>query len=400
MRQKRDPALHGDQTLAFPPEFQLLFCCARAQMDERHAARIKSLIRAGLVWDRLVDVARRHGMLPLLHWHLDRLCPEAVPGPERSVLAACFKANAGRAAFQTGELLRVLQILEQDNIPAIPYKGVALAQSLFGRFDLREAGDLDIIVRPDDLEHVTRLVLMEGYAPFCVSRHHRANTRGIPHRVFEHKLHGTLLELHWGIAGARYGFADDLDRIWDRLNRTTLAGATIRTFAPDDLLFILSVHGAKHVWERIKWVCDIAQLLHSNPDGDWDRAVQRAADLGQRRIVLLALGLANCLLGAELPESIESKVRAENALVPLRNRVFANLLESRTPSLKRSLRYLLFPLLVRERLGQRTIYALSLGKRLVVQLPNTLDKACSYTLPSGHGSGDETVPALPDRRRS
>jgi hypothetical protein len=400
MRQKRDLTVHDDCTLAFPPEFQMLFCCARAQRDERHSERIDRLIRAGLDWDRLVDVARWHGVLPLLHWHLDQICPDAVPGLHRSVLQACFSANAGRAAFQTGELLRVLRILEHDNVPAIPYKGVALAQSLFGRIDLREAGDLDVIVRPGDLEHVTQLLLMEGYLPLHVSRNHRANTRGIPHRAFEHKLHGTLLELHWGIAGARYGFADDLDRMWDRLNCTTLAGATIRTFTPDDLLLILSLHGAKHVWERIKWVCDIAQLLDCNPNGDWDRAVERAADLGERRIVLLALCLANGLLDAELPKTVAATVRAETALASLRNRVFATLLESRTPGLRRSLRYVIFPLLVRERLRDRGIYAFSLVKRLVVHFPNTLGKACGYALQTGRRTRRAALPAVGDRRHA
>ncbi len=92
----------------------------------------------------------------------------------------------------------------------------------------------------------------------------------------------------------------------------TVAGRVMKTPSPEDLLLILSMHAAKHVWGRLLWLCDIAQIVQrENLNWDWIRF--RAQELGIERILHVTLLLANRLLAAEIPASMENPVVADRA---------------------------------------------------------------------------------------
>jgi hypothetical protein len=55
---------------------------------------------------------------------------------------------------------------------------------------------------------------------------------------------------------------------------------------------ILCLHGAKHGWERLKWVFDIAGILRRHPDFDWAALHRLARAYGCRKMIALGLNLA------------------------------------------------------------------------------------------------------------
>ncbi len=79
----------------------------------------------------------------------------------------------------------------------------------------------------------------------------------------------------------------------------------VRALAPEDLLLILLVHGAKHLWERLIWLCDLAELLAVSPDLDWPRVLEAAHQRGVQRMTALGLALARDVLGVSLPRPVE-----------------------------------------------------------------------------------------------
>jgi hypothetical protein len=81
-----------------------------------------------------------------------------------------------------------------------------------------------------------------------------------------------------------------------------------RTLRAQDLLLVLCVHAAKHVWVQLSWLCDIAQLAKS-PQLDWNAIQDDARHLGIERIVSLNLLLAHKLLGAPLLPQIQKRLR-------------------------------------------------------------------------------------------
>jgi hypothetical protein len=85
-----------------------------------------------------------------------------------------------------------------------------------------------------------------------------------------------------------------------------------------DLLLILCVHGTKHLWERLQWITDLAQLLRLNaqlsPDDagalDWERVRGLAVRFRVERMVALGLILAHDVLAAPVPPQVLGWARA------------------------------------------------------------------------------------------
>jgi hypothetical protein len=71
------------------------------------------------------------------------------------------------------------------------------------------------------------------------------------------------------------------------------------------------VHGAKHRWERLGWLCDVAEIVRSPKGLNWDQAIESAARVGAERILLLGLSLANELLGAAPPADVAKAIQRD-----------------------------------------------------------------------------------------
>jgi hypothetical protein len=82
-------------------------------------------------------------------------------------------------------------------------------------------------------------------------------------------------------------------------------GQTVMTFSPEDLLVYLCAHGAKHVWEKLIWIVDVAGLIHRHPNPDWDRVYELAVEQRCERVLFLGLRLARDMIGASVPYEME-----------------------------------------------------------------------------------------------
>ena len=120
-----------------------------------------------------------------------------------------------------------------------------------------------------------------------------------------------LVELHWAITSWTFFFPLNPACLWERLETGSLEDTPVRTLAPEDLLLILCVHGAKHYWSRLGWICDVAELLRVHPGLKWTALLLQAKQLGGRRILFLGLFLAHVLLGASLPEEVWKEINAD-----------------------------------------------------------------------------------------
>jgi hypothetical protein len=311
------------------PEIELLLCCARTVRSPEVTARIRALLQESMDWEYLLRTARRHGVAPLLYWHLDATCSDAVPENTFDRLRDHFRANGLRNLFLTGELLRILNAFEAREILAIPYKGPALAASVYGNLALREFNDLDILIHRGDVPKAKEVLTSMGYqARYWLTRTQEAaflrSQREHPFRRDDGK---SVVELHWGIA-ERHFFPLDTERLWERVNRIPLAGNTILNLSPEDMLLILCAHGTRHAWERLEWVCDVAELIRvRREDMGWEQLIAQARALGSERMLLLGLFLANDLLGATLPKKVSERVRADPTVKALAERTCEQLFQ-------------------------------------------------------------------------
>lgn len=307
-------------------EHELLLCCARTQPDEQTAERIRALAAQELDWDCLFRLAARHNLSPLLCWHLKTVAE--VPPTIQTRLRNSLSENSRRNLQLSAELLKLLQRFHQQNIRAIPYKGPVLAETVYGNLALREFVDLDVLVNKRDALTARDLLIADGYQPFFQldASQEAAFLDYQCEHVLSDDRRDVMVEIQWRVVPDYFSFRFDYEALWQRTQPTTFCNRQIAALSAEDTLLILCVHGSKHLWTRLGWVCDVAEALrHFRQELDWPLLEQRAEQSGSRRMLHLGLFLAQDLLAAELPEEIRRKVCADAAVKSLAEQVASRL---------------------------------------------------------------------------
>jgi Uncharacterised nucleotidyltransferase len=310
------------------PEKRLLLCCARTQLAPAFAEEIRGLVALPLDWGYLLAEAARNSLRPLLARHLSACAAEIVPPQQLKGLSDAVRANTARCLILTAQLIQVMDRFRQAGISAVPYKGPVIGVQAYEDITLREFEDLDIIVRQRDMPRINEVVTGLGYRPkFPWILSTGAGSALVPgeYQYREHSR-GVVLELHTENTLRHFPVAPDLDDLARHLVPVFLSGHEIRTFAPEDALVMLCIHGSKDFWERISWIADIAELILASPELDWDAVGARADSWNARRILHLGLALASEMLDARLPDEVAARVQDDRVAAALASEVAHRLL--------------------------------------------------------------------------
>jgi len=348
-------------------EVELLLLCARTRVDSEIAGRVETLLKEDIDWNYVLEIAGRHGVMPLLYWNLNAICPEAVPKPILDQLREYFQRNAQINMLMAGELLKLLNLFKANGISAVPYKGPALAATIYGNLALRPRFlDLDILVREQDVLKAKDLLLSQGYRPGyeLTPRQEMVLLQASHEYPFVNDDNKVAVELHWKITSRHFSFSLDHERLWKRVEPRRLAGEEVLTFSPEDLLLILCVHGAKHCWRVLEWICGVAELIRTNESLKWTQVIDQAKGTGSERMLFLGLFLASDLLGASLPGDVAQRVKADLAVralaVQVREQLFRKADSPPGPLDPKSFKKRLFHLRARERLQDRVRHCMHL----------------------------------------
>lgn len=304
-------------------EIAVLLACSRTHMDAAVAERLRFLLWQKLDWHYLLWLASWHRVSRLLFRQLKQLPAELVPATVREELNKQCEAQTRQSLFQLSELLKVLRLLANHGIAAAPFKGPAM---LYGDPGLRESEDLDILIQAGDFHAAKAVLLAQGFRPWELLSPGQETTylRYECGYTFEHESNKISVDLHWDFMRKYFALPLDLGLIWQRMQTATLAGQTIPQLSPEDLLLILCLHGGKHLWFGLNWICDVAELLRTTPQLDWQYVTAQAQRYGCQRLLGVGLHLAHRLLGTELP-SAAATLSTDPSVSGLAARVHAGL---------------------------------------------------------------------------
>ena len=365
---------------AIPPAGRAILAGAHSRADAIDHEVLATALGEVTDWDFLLRAASWHHVAGLLH-HAFQPHTAALPAHVQDDLHRMHGTISRHNLLLTGEVLRLLQAFEDADVPAVPLKGPALAALCYYRFSLRPAGDIDFLVPRPQFAAADAVLRAAGYrVASCAASTDEAMDAQIG-REYVHPERKAVAELHGYFLHAMHQFDLTPEAVWERLATTTLDGRTIPCLSPEDTLLYLCAHGAKHHYERLKWVCDIAELLRSDAALDWSVLWSRAHALRSRRLLLLGLHLADRLLGAPVPQSI-ARQAATNAAVQRMAQQVVRWLFTEPFHRPESLAAYRFHLQMRERWRDRRAYLAHLATlavqptakdRAFVPLPRALD---------------------------
>jgi len=282
--------------------------------------RVRALITSGLDWQPLMKAAGEHGVTPLVFSQLLAHFAELVPAEWRTRMRQKVEETAQRNLYLTAEMFRLANRFRAEGMLAVPYKGPLLATQAYGNFAMRQFSDLDFAIRQRDLPRAAALLAADGYnAVFGAITADEGTRPNHSEYQFVRPVGNVIVEMQTEVTLRYFPRALDFDALQGRLVRVSLAGGETLSFSPEDTLILLAVHGAKHFWERLLWIADIAELSQA-PDGiDWAEAFSRAQEMGVSRMLKLALYLAHRMLEAPLPDDVLEKVLRDQIAKKLGN---------------------------------------------------------------------------------
>jgi len=319
--------------LAARPEGQILICIARRSLDDGSADKLRQLLRSDLDWEYLLQMANRHCLIPLLYVHLSAVAPGTIPQRVMSRLGDTNHQNTQSSFFLTGELLKILECFEANNIDVVPFKGPTLALSAYVDVGLRQFADLDVLVHKQDVPRVKELLISRGFKPTPAlnSAQQAALLRFDCAYNFDNEQ-GVVLDVHWRFVEQHSLLAFDPSPFWNRLAPLSIGDKEVLTLSTEDLLLVLTLHGFTHFWERLGWICDVASLIDQQKNIDWRLVLENANKLGVRRILMLGLSLAGDLLDASIPAEMREAAETDAVVKRLAHQLQEQLfVERRAP---------------------------------------------------------------------
>jgi hypothetical protein len=291
---------------SFRREWAVLVECASPAFDNQ---RFLQLVHSA-DWSPLLALAEEHGVLGHLAVRVRGLEENLIPAEIRQTLVEHHREQVISTLGMTAELFRLLELFAAKDIPALVVKGPVLSIQAYGDPTLRGYGDLDLLVRQRDIRRATESLQSAGYRTTVPPS---AIDRGkIPGQyLFSQTDTKLVVELHNDYTLRYFPRRLPIEEFFARQIRVRLDAHEAPALSVEDELVLISIHGAKHLWERLLWIADVAALVSRQTGIDWARAQASAKAVGAEHLLHTGLRLAADLLHTPLPPEVAALVRQD-----------------------------------------------------------------------------------------
>lgn len=294
-------------------EDALIIACSRTVMPEFVAGLVRNFANDRLDWHYVKKASIKHGVLPLVYRNL-QAGGAGVPAETLDGMRKDSLYIVARNLYLAKVLLDTLRLFQDNGIFALPFKGPVLAENVYGDLTLRMFNDLDILVSPEDSWKAIELLTERGYIPYVQLSRSQLNAyqKTEDDMIMVHSDGKPVIELHWEMTGRVLPEPMDLELVGSRLRATQVLDVEVPDLSNEDLLIYLCIHGSRHMWERLEWICCIAELIRASDNLRWDDLFERAKSLRCRPILKHGLLLAYRLFDAALPESVVDNLKSDD----------------------------------------------------------------------------------------
>ncbi len=194
---------------------------------------------------------------------LAELLRELNPAPRAEIREAVYEWQRHHTLFTLGltaEMFRLLEHFAALGIEVLVTKGPVLSVRCYGDPGMRQYGDVDLIVRDKDIQRSTEAMIALGYAPKVPVTAIQAK-KSPGEYVFRKPNAQVLIEFHTERTFRYHPRPLQVENLFQRRALVTIDGRDVPALCLEDELILICIHGAKHFWERLMWIADVAALI-------------------------------------------------------------------------------------------------------------------------------------------
>ena len=310
------------------PELQFLLCCSHSELNKKQLILAKEIIEKKINWDLFTKLTLNHGMAPLVSRNVIKHFSKTVPEENKAVLRNFMIASTQSNLSLLKELINIFKLLTQNNIQCIPFKGLIVAQHIYGDFSMRKCGDIDILVKYDDFIKAKSIFLSQG---FQQTLDEQDEFDYLQMGLF-HDSRKINIDLHYGIPPKEVGIK--ASKLFTNVSYISIGNNNINTLSSIDMFLVLCINATKEYWNQSVYrYCDIHEFLKNNAI-DWDLLLKRANALKCKRMLYTALLVCRDLFAIPEEPDIVNKINSIPELKKIRNELMQQLLPTDTMNYK------------------------------------------------------------------
>jgi hypothetical protein len=262
-------------------------------------------------FDSLFLLADEHGVIAHLAGALSGIAGAQLSAKFVELLRSRQRTQLLFTLSMTAELFRMLELLRQAGIETIVVKGPVLSLRAYGDPAARQYVDLDLLVRNVDIKRAAEILVAAGYESKVPEA---AIAEGMIPGEYLFRRTGTkvIFELHTERTFRYFPRPLPIHEYFQRQTTLTLDGHAVPALSAEDEFVLISIHGAKHFWERLMWISDIAAMVHNRPELNWLEVRKNAMKVGAERMVRVALLLAEEVLAVPVRGEFREEIAADS----------------------------------------------------------------------------------------
>ena len=291
-----------------PLHNQLILATTQSTIDTSKVMEYLQETASTNSWNNCLQIAHIHAVLP--HFfkaakpHFDLISKE-----HQTFLTKLNKEIALENIKLSAELINIVKTLNDQNLPYISIKGPALSQEIYQDITIRQICDLDMLVDETDLLLVADILSNLGYEstlPLSLLKNQGFISLDNDF-TFLHPDKKIMVELHWKLFPTRHKMPLNFKTLYQDVKYITIKNQAITTLSIEHNLLYLTLHASKHVFEQLKWVCDIDRLIRNSPDLNFNTLYDEAKTIEVQEPFLLGLLMSHELYETPLPSALMKK---------------------------------------------------------------------------------------------
>jgi hypothetical protein len=292
-----------------PKETELLLLLSRVNPETPVLDTANLLVAPGIDWDSFVVASVKSGTANLIYKNLLRL--HNIPGDVLERFRNMYNNSVRNNILMVSEHDRIIDGLNDLSVDVISLKGPIASEEIFGDIGIYPSGDLDILVRIEDMGETCQYLESIGYClvdqAFVAYRDYFIHERY--HISFSNGRY--VIEPHWNLF-YRY-FTTPPEFWWDESITISSGGRKYLSLSPEKNVLYNAFRLFSKVFSELRFLAMLAEIVHRyEKELDWGKLFLYAKEYKFENLLRLTMRLSRDLLGAPVPED-----RAEiRGLVP------------------------------------------------------------------------------------
>jgi hypothetical protein len=282
-------------------------------------AGVRLLVASAKEWDALPSLARANQLSGYVGQCLRDF--RRAPASIRHRLQADHKNMVALDIMADRIVREVGAVLRDGGVRCIPLKGAALRHLVYPDPAFRSAVDIDLLVRPGELQSADDIMRSAGFERISDEPGRPVTAATFHERGFYRPTTKTLVEIHDNLSQpqrfridtndlwARAWYVDQIEKkLKKKLENLPFPPDTL-FLSPEDTLIHQFIHNAAHLFNiPLRSILDI-KLIIETLSPNWDDVIRRARTARASAAAYFTLKIAKNLLAADVPDDVLDALR-------------------------------------------------------------------------------------------